>query len=71
MNEEAFWKFLKRGGRSQSAAKRVLAQVTEYKQYLLNQRDCKKLDEASPEDLEAFVSFAEEKKERFREKVSA
>lgn len=62
MNEEAFRKFLKQGGRSPSAAKRVIAQVLAYQQYLREQRDRKELDRASPEDLEAFVSHIEEKK---------
>jgi hypothetical protein len=59
---EAFGKFLKRGGRSQSAAKRVIVQVTEYERYLREKKGCKELDKASPEDLKAFVSFVEEKK---------
>jgi len=62
LNEEAFWKFLKQGGRSQSAAKRVVVQVAEFERYLREQRDCKDLDKASPEDLEAFVSYVDEKK---------
>lgn len=62
MNEEAFQKFLKQGGRSSSAAKRVIAQVLAYEEYLREQRSSKELDRASPEDLEAFVSHIEEKK---------
>jgi len=62
LNEEAFQKFLKRGGRSSSAAKRVIAQVLAYEQYLREERNRNELDEASPEDLEAFVTRIEEKK---------
>jgi predicted flap endonuclease-1-like 5' DNA nuclease len=61
LDEEAFSKFLKRGGRSQNAAKRVIVQVTEYERYLKEKRNRKKPEQASPEDLEAFVSFVEEK----------
>ena len=62
LNAESFRKFLKHGGRAESAAKRVIAQVSEYEQYLQEKRGCKKLDNAKPEDLEAFVSFIEEKR---------
>ena len=59
LDEEAFQKSLKRGGRSPSAAKRVIAQVATYEQYLREQRNRKEPDRASPEDLEAFVSHVE------------
>ncbi len=62
MDQEAFQKFLKRGGRSPAAAKRVNAQVLVYEQYLLEQHNRKDADKASSEDLEAFVSHIEEKK---------
>lgn len=62
LNEEGFGKFLKRGGRSQSAAKRVVAQVAEYEQYLREKRDRKEIDKAESADLRAFVSFVEERK---------
>jgi hypothetical protein len=62
LDEEAFQKFLKRGGRSPRAAKRVIAQVLAYERYLREERNLKQLDKAKPEDLEAFVSFIEEKK---------
>jgi len=62
LNEEAFQKFLKRGGRSPLAAKRIIAQVLEYKQYLRENRNRKELDKASPDDLEAFISYIEVKK---------
>lgn len=62
MGEEAFQKFLKKGGRSPRAAKGVIATVQKYEQYLREERDVKGLDQAKPEDLEAFVSHVEEKK---------
>jgi len=62
LNEEAFHEFLKRGGRSPTAAKRVIAQVLAYEQYLREERNHKELDRASPADLETFVSHIEEKK---------
>ncbi len=62
MDEEDFQKFLKRGGRSPRATKRVIAIVLIYEHYLREERGLKGLDQAKPEDLEAFVSYAEEKK---------
>jgi len=62
MDQEGFRKFLKRGGRFPSAVKRAIAYVTEFEQYLREQRRRKGLDEACPEDLEAFVSWFEEKR---------
>jgi len=62
LDEEAFQKFLKQGGRSPSAAKRVIAQVFTYEQYLRKECDRKELDRASAEDLETFVSHVEAEK---------
>jgi hypothetical protein len=62
LDDEDFWKFLKRGGRFESAGKRVIAQMSEYERFLREKRSRKRPDNATPEDLEAFVSFAEEKK---------
>lgn len=53
---------MKQGGRSQSAAKRIVVQVAEYERYLREERGCKEFDKASPEDLKAFVSYIEEKR---------
>jgi len=62
MDGEGFRKFLKRGGRSPSAVKRATAYVADFEQYLQAQRGRKGLDEACPEDLEAFVSWFEEER---------
>jgi hypothetical protein len=62
LDEEAFGKFLKKGGRSQSVVKRVITQVAEFNRYLTEKRDRTELDEATPEDLEAFVLYAEERR---------
>jgi hypothetical protein len=62
LDEEAFGKFLKRSGRAQSVAKRVIMQVAEFERYLREQRNCKDLNEASSEDLEAFIPYVDEKK---------
>jgi len=62
LDEEAFQKFLKRGGRSPRVAKTVIAIVLKYEQYLREERHLKGLDKAKPEDLEAFVSYADGKK---------
>jgi hypothetical protein len=58
----AFQKFLKRGGRTPRVAKEVIAIVLKYEQYLREERGLKGLDQAKPDDLEAFVSYIEEKK---------
>jgi hypothetical protein len=62
LDEDAFQKFLKKGGRSPRAAKGVIATVLKYEQYLREERNLKGLDKAKPEDLQAFVSHVEEKK---------
>jgi len=62
LDEEAFQKFLKRGGRSPRAAKGVIAIVLKYEQYLREERSLEGLDQAEPEDLEAFVLHVEEEK---------
>jgi len=53
-----FQQFLKRGGRSDSAAARVIRYVGEFRDFLRVQRG-KELDEAQPEDLEAFIAAVE------------
>lgn len=62
MNEEDFKRFLKRSGRSQTAVKRAVMQVAEFEAYLRENRNGKELDNAVPEDLEAFVSYIEERR---------
>jgi hypothetical protein len=57
MDEAGFRKFLKRGGRSSSAADRVVEIVTEYAEYLHGID--KDLDQAAPEDLESYVAWIE------------
>jgi hypothetical protein len=62
LDEEAFQKFLKKGGRSPRAARGIIETVQKYEQYLHEKRDLKGLGQAKPQDLEAFVSHVEEKK---------
>jgi predicted flap endonuclease-1-like 5' DNA nuclease len=62
MDEEAFRKFLKRGGRSQSVAEKVARRVAEFERYLQENRNGMELDKAVPEDLKAFISHVEEKR---------
>jgi hypothetical protein len=57
MDEKEFRKFLKRGGRSQSAVNRVIKFVQEFEEYL--GQAGKGLDQASPGDLESFVAQLE------------
>lgn len=59
MNEGGFERFLKRGGRSPSAIQRCLRMVGEFEEYLQQYRGGKCLEEAVPEDLDAFVDWIE------------
>ncbi len=57
--EQGFRRFLKRGGRSEAAAARVIAYVREFGGFL--KENCgKSLHEADPADLEAFVDSVEQ-----------
>jgi hypothetical protein len=56
--EEGFRQFLKRGGRSESATRRVVAHVKEFEKYLKEQPG-RELDQADAADLEAFVARIE------------
>jgi len=56
-NEDAFFKFLKRNGRSPEVAQRVIQLVVEFDQFL--QTRGKNLDQSAPSDLEAFVGKIE------------
>lgn len=58
--EEGFHKFLKRGGRSESAVRRALSYMSEFERYLEEHRAAG-LNEAESEDLEAFVAWVEQK----------
>ncbi len=62
MDEEGFQKFLKKGGRSPRATKGVIVTVLKYERYLREERGLERLDQAKPDDLEAFVLHVEEKK---------
>jgi hypothetical protein len=59
MDEEGFRAFLRRGGRSPSAIKRCLRYVCEFEQFLEAEHRGRSLDEARPDDLEAFVAEIE------------
>ena len=61
MDEQGFRKFLKRGGRSQSALDRCVVCVKEFEQYLQAHREGKGLDEAGLDDLEDFVAWIEQR----------
>jgi len=61
MDEEAFRKFLRRGGRSHSAIKRCISCVREFERYLRECKGGKGLVKASAEDLEGFVEWIEKK----------
>lgn len=62
MDEGDFKKFLKRGGRSQEVADRVVGLVNEFECYLKEKRSGRDLSTVSSEDLETFVSSLEREK---------
>jgi hypothetical protein len=59
MKEEAFRAFLKRGGRSQNAIRRIVGYVREFEAFLSDQGNGKSLQEAELEDLDHFVNWLE------------
>ncbi|MFC2030368.1 DUF4332 domain-containing protein [Chloroflexota bacterium] len=59
MNNEAFRLYLKRGGRSASAADRCVAKVAEFERFLIADRNGASLDDASPGELVTFVAEIE------------
>lgn len=59
MNTEKFRTYLKRGGRSKSAIKRILSHTREFQVFLEEHSGNKPLAEADPEDLEQFVGWIE------------
>jgi len=58
MDEEGFFRFLRKGGRTPSMARQVIATVTAFERYLAEQRDTG-LDQAGAQDLEAYVAWLE------------
>ena len=59
MDETGFDRFLRRGGRSPSAATRCILKVKEFEHFLQAHRDGRSLEEADSTDLEQFVSSIE------------
>lgn len=59
MDEEGFKRYLKKGGRSQSAIERCANYVVDFADYLQENRDVKSIDEASEKDLESYVDWVE------------
>lgn len=59
-----FSKFLKRGGRSESAIIRSLNFLDEFETFLVNERTGVRPDAASVEDLEAFIEYVEQDPKR-------
>jgi hypothetical protein len=59
MKEDEFHSFLKRGGRSQNAIKRIVGYVREFEAFLSEQCIGKSLEDADLEDLDHFVNWLE------------
>ncbi|MGD2249438.1 MAG: phage integrase N-terminal SAM-like domain-containing protein [Candidatus Methanofastidiosia archaeon] len=61
MDEEAFRVFLKRKGKKQNVVENHINSVTDFGDFLQGERN-KELEEATTEDLEAYVEKIEEEK---------
>jgi len=59
MDEEGFRKFLKKGGRSQSALERCTSYVVDFADYLHENRNVTSIDDASKNDLESYMDWVE------------
>jgi len=62
MDETSFRVFLKRSGRAPHMVQQVVLLVQRFAVYLQSQHEGKGLDEATPEDLAAYVSSVEEER---------
>lgn len=60
MDEKSFYFYLKRGGRSDSAADRCVRYVKEFETYLAENLDGKPLGKVSEDDLDGFVDWADQ-----------
>jgi replicative superfamily II helicase len=60
MDRNDFEKYLKKSGRSASAADRCIQYVAQYEEFLINSRRSIRLEEANPEDLIEFIRIADE-----------
>ncbi|MFX1565386.1 MAG: DUF4332 domain-containing protein [Promethearchaeota archaeon] len=63
MNEEAFRKFLKQGGRTPHTVDNIVKIVRRYEAYLQKFAEGKGIDEARHEDVEAYVEWFENEEE--------
>jgi hypothetical protein len=59
VDREGFRKFLKKEGKSQRVTDAAIAHVEQFERYLKEQKGGKELDTATPEDLDAFISWIE------------
>jgi hypothetical protein len=59
VDREGFRKFLKKSGKSPRVTDAAIAHVEEFEHYLEEQTGVKELDEAGPEDLDAFIRWVE------------
>jgi hypothetical protein len=59
MDEEGLRKFLKRGGRSPSAIKRVLNHIEAFKEFLQKSQGKNEIGEVEPGDLKEYIERAE------------
>ncbi len=63
LKEEAFRKFLKQGGRKPHTVDNIVKIVRSYEAYLQKFADGKGIEDASPEDVQAYVEWFESEEE--------
>jgi hypothetical protein len=59
MDQDAFTAYMRSGGRSASVAARCQRIATDFEQFLRDERGGRSLEDARPEDLEAYVALIE------------
>ena len=62
MDQQAFFNYLRKGGRTEDVAERVIRLVTVYAEYLKGRG--KDLDSANPKDLETFTLWVDDQKDQ-------
>lgn len=64
MDEEGFRPFLKRGGRKPHTVDNIIGILRRYEAYLKNFGDDKTIDQATPQNLEAYILWYEEQEKQ-------
>lgn len=62
MDEEGFYSYLRKGGRKEAVARKIIKLVKGFESYLQEEQNGKSLDQADPADVLDFVEHAEQSK---------